>query len=537
MTSPTSPPVTPTNASKKKKDKDPNKKSTGERRRTAKSRENSRGGDEKSSAVSKSAEFKKEKPLDSNSNVSRSGLPSSLSTTTTTTTTTSADSYAPSSVRKVSSPNVVLDALQPNPERTDNADVLFTSIISNKQHTSIRMNEFLKQRPTPEDIGHSTKKKVTLDKLLLNFFKKRRSSAHVPQISSPTDFQHISHVRHDSETGFVGLPPEWDRIIQESGIPKKDLLEHADLILDILRSLDEKRKRRARELPDEEEISSLTLEKLVNQKDDPEQVYKISGHEIGEGSGGVVYVARDVRTNQKVAIKRLNLKNQKREELAAEIYIMKTSSHENIVKYLDSYLTNDQLWVVMELMEGGNLAEILEYHKVIQLTEQQMKWIVLNTVRGLCHIHEKHRIHRDIKSDNILLGAEGEVKIADFGFAVQLTKQKSKRKTTLGTPYWMAPELIRGKKYDTKVDVWSLGILMMEMAEGDPPYMDLPTLKALFLISKKGVPGLKEPEKWSEHFRDFVSQCLKMKPSHRPHATDLLQVICTSRRFVFVLRL
>lgn len=143
-------------------------------------------------------------------------------------------------------------------------------------------------------------------------------------------------------------------------------------------------------------------------------------------------------------------------------------------------------------------------------------------LQGLVYIHGKHRIHRDIKSDNILLGRGGRsVKIADFGFATQLTRQDNKRKTTLGTPYWMAPELILGKKYDAKVDVWSLGIVIIELIDGSPPYIDMPSLKALFLISKKGVPGPSKTSNCSADLLDFISQCTKKNPAKRPTALEL----------------
>jgi len=115
------------------------------------------------------------------------------------------------------------------------------------------------------------------------------------------------------------------------------------------------------------------------------------------------------------------------------------------------------------------------------------------------------------------------VKIADFRYAAQLTSQKTKRNTIVGTPYWMAPELIRGQNYDTKVDIWSLGIMVMEMAQGEPPYMEFPPLRALFLITTKGIPDLNEPQKWSQPFREFVSLCLEKDPEKRPSASELLE--------------
>ena len=131
-------------------------------------------------------------------------------------------------------------------------------------------------------------------------------------------------------------------------------------------------------------------------------------------------------------------------------------------------------------------------------------------------------VRRAQKSDNILLNAKGEVKIADFGYAAQLTKKQKKRNTVVGTPYWMAPELIRGFDYGVGVDIWSTGIMVMEMAEGEPPYMEFPPLRALFLITTKGIPDLKEPT-WSPDFRDFVKKCLVKDTQDRPDGATLLR--------------
>ena len=149
--------------------------------------------------------------------------------------------------------------------------------------------------------------------------------------------------------------------------------------------------------------------------------------------------------------------------------------------------------------------------------------MTLQTLQGLKYIHQHHRIHRDIKSDNVLLTSDGQVKIADFGYAAQLTQEKSVRNTIVGTPYWMAPELIRGQNYDKKVDIWSLGIMVMEMAEGQPPYMEFPPLRALFLITTKGIPPLKSDYNWSEDMKNFVAQCLEKDAKTRPSAEDLLK--------------
>jgi len=196
--------------------------------------------------------------------------------------------------------------------------------------------------------------------------------------------------------------------------------------------------------------------------------------------------------------------------------------HPNIVNYINSYIVEDKLWVVMEYMAAGCLTEVLNQFSAVRLTERHIATICLETLRGLNYMHGLNCIHRDIKSDNVLLGANGEVKLADFGYAAQLTKGKGVRTTVVGTPYWMSPELIHGNNYDTKVDIWSLGIMCMEMAEGEPPYIDLTPLRALFMITTKGIPGLREPQSWSPEFKHFVSQCLLIHSPDRPSAATLL---------------
>jgi len=272
------------------------------------------------------------------------------------------------------------------------------------------------------------------------------------------------------------------------------------------------------DFPEEKQVN---LQDLLS-KDDPNGLY--SGQKkIGEGAAGEVFLATDTR-GKKVAIKKMPLNNQNMKLLVTEIGIMKSSVHPNIVQYFDSYMVTDQIWVVMEFMGGGCLTEVLEqYENGVHMNEMQIAEVCRSTVAGLAYIHSLHRIHRDIKSDNILIGEDGAVKLADFGYAAQLTQQKQKRNTIVGTPYWMAPELIRGQNYDFKVDIWSLGIMCMEMAEGEPPYMEFPPLRALFLITTKGIPDLKDPAKWSNDMRDFLSKCLDKESDTRPDADTLLK--------------
>ncbi|KAI1281283.1 kinase-like domain-containing protein [Xylaria sp. FL0933] len=286
----------------------------------------------------------------------------------------------------------------------------------------------------------------------------------------------------------------------------------------------------------EKEVMAKLIEAVS--KDDPNMSYS-KQKKIGQGASGSVYVAkvkegaispvaREVLRNSgpraQVAIKQMDLAHQPRKELIVnEIMVMKDSKHRNIVNFLDAFLrnSNSELWVVMEYMEGGALTDVIDNNPVI--TEEQISTICLETCRGLQHLHSQNIIHRDIKSDNVLLDARGNVKITDFGFCAKLTETKSKRATMVGTPYWMAPEVVKQKEYGPKVDIWSLGIMAIEMIESEPPYLNEEPLKALYLIATNGTPRLKKPEKLSKELKAFLSVCLCVDVKSRASADELLQ--------------
>ncbi|KAH8673704.1 kinase-like domain-containing protein [Xylariales sp. PMI_506] len=286
----------------------------------------------------------------------------------------------------------------------------------------------------------------------------------------------------------------------------------------------------------EKEVMQKLIE--VVSKDDPNLSYS-KQKKIGQGASGSVYVAKvkegavsrvanDVLAAQgpraQVAIKQMDLAHQPRKELIVnEIMVMKDSKHRNIVNFLDAFLRNNnsELWVVMEYMEGGALTDVIDNNPVI--TEEQISTICLETCRGLQHLHSQQIIHRDIKSDNVLLDARGSVKITDFGFCAKLTETKSKRATMVGTPYWMAPEVVKQKEYGPKVDIWSLGIMAIEMIESEPPYLNEEPLKALYLIATNGTPRLKKPEKLSKELKAFLSVCLCVDVKSRASSDELLQ--------------
>lgn len=262
---------------------------------------------------------------------------------------------------------------------------------------------------------------------------------------------------------------------------------------------------------------------------DPTKKYR-SLIKIGQGASGGVYTAFEVGTNKCVAIKQMNLEQQPKKDLIInEILVMKDSKHKNVVNFMDSFLVKGDLWVVMEYMEGGSLTDVVTFN---MMSEGQISAVCRETLHGLQFLHSKGVIHRDIKSDNILLSMEGSIKLTDFGFCAQINESHMKRTTMVGTPYWMAPEVVTRKEYGRKIDIWSLGIMAIEMIEGEPPYLTESPLRALYLIATNGTPAIKEEHNLTSIFKDFLFFALKVDPEKRASAHDLLKVSLIESRSV-----
>jgi hypothetical protein len=327
-------------------------------------------------------------------------------------------------------------------------------------------------------------------------------------ISPPSDFKREIHVTIDpqSSTGFVGIPEEWKVILESNGFSVNQTAQDEEILLHGIEILTENQFRKQGQLSDYlvDEDPTTIFGKMIR---------------LDEGACATVFRGVHLPTGRVCAVKIIkDTENTAEETLLNEIGIMNSCKHENIVQYIGAYLHEKQLWIAMEFLEGGKLTDLVMR---IEFNEREIAYICREVLKALAYLHKEKLLHRDIKSDNILIGSGGEVKLADFGFCVELIDNK--RKTVIGTPYWMAPEVVVGKPYDGKIDVWSLGIMALEMTDGDPPHMHLPPLRALYEIAKQPAPKVQDPSKWSLLFQDFIDCCLKKDQTERSTAAELLK--------------
>ncbi|XP_068261149.1 myosin-IIIa isoform X2 [Nyctibius grandis] len=268
---------------------------------------------------------------------------------------------------------------------------------------------------------------------------------------------------------------------------------------------------------------------------DPSDTWEII-ETIGKGTYGKVFKVLNKKNGSKAAVKILDPIHDIDEEIEAEYNILKAlSDHPNVVKFYGMYYkkdvkNGDQLWLVLELCNGGSVTDLVKgfLKRGERMNELIIAYILREALMGLQHLHENKTIHRDIKGNNILLTTEGGVKLVDFGVSAQLTSTRLRRNTSVGTPFWMAPEVIACEQqldssYDARCDAWSLGITAIELGDGDPPLADLHPMRALFKIPRNPPPTLQQPELWSPEFNDFINKCLTKDYEKRPTVSSLLQ--------------
>ncbi|KAL7852614.1 hypothetical protein SRHO_G00183990 [Serrasalmus rhombeus] len=259
----------------------------------------------------------------------------------------------------------------------------------------------------------------------------------------------------------------------------------------------------------------------------PEEVWEIIG-ELGDGAFGKVYKAQNKQSGILAAAKVIDTKTEEElEDYMVEIDILASCDHHHIVKLLDAFYFEDKLWILIEFCAGGAVdAVMLELER--PLTEPQIRVVCKQTLEALLYLHESKIIHRDLKAGNILLTLDGEVKLADFGVSAKNTKTLQRRDSFIGTPYWMAPEVVmcetsKDRPYDYKADIWSLGVTLIELAQVEPPNHEMNPMRVLLKIAKAEPPTLMQPSKWSPEFSDFLKRALDKNVDNRWSAAQLLQ--------------
>jgi len=380
-----------------------------------------------------------------------------------------------------------------------------------------------------------------------------RNAAHGPSnaesvVYPVTKIEYITQkvtVTFNAQSGYSGLSNEWKEVLRNYGFTERYFYEHHNEVLHLLRFHSYLQQAENSEDPSipivihpaPKHKHPIDIEEVINKDVSPEYLYE-DFELLGSGTFGEVYLATNIRSRQKVAIKKMLLTPKREPLFISEINVQRNTEHPNVVKLFDAYRVENYIWVALEFMENGNLYEIFKEMEASNrtLSEPQIAYVISETLKALSYIHGMHRIHRDIKSDNILLGKNAEIKLADFGYAVQLSDEEEKRNTICGSPYWMAPEIIQGERYAKQVDIWSLGIMLIECCDLQPPYILEPPSKALLLISSNPSPRMRNPDKWSNELNDFLSLCLSKDPQERPQAIELLQhpfllTICPATEF------
>lgn len=315
-----------------------------------------------------------------------------------------------------------------------------------------------------------------------------------------------------SVVDYNSLPKQAKDMANVADLSSQVIDQNFEVFADIIRFVS-----KDKIIPNRKERYQVTFE-----KGDPNAIYKVESTVTGSGGYGSVFIARNIKTKQLVAVKKTenkSIKDFKRN--TNELCLLKACQHQNVVRFIEAYNLTDlhEIWAVMEYMEGGTLHSLINKGK--KLKESHIAYIVKDVLEGLKKIHSLFIAHRDIKSHNIMLTMMGDVKLVDFGFAVDLREEGGRK--VVGTSFWMAPEIIRREPISVAVDVWSLGITVMEMVNGEPPNSEN-AVKAMFLAATGATkPQFRDPGICSSELVDFVDCCLQSNPTKRKTCEELLQ--------------
>jgi len=331
---------------------------------------------------------------------------------------------------------------------------------------------------------------------------------------------------------FEDLPKDLQKVVKGTKIPKELYSRHLEIILNILQfqckvkfqSVEEKKRNMICPVnsppPKTLDHRPIIDQDLLLSPENPKELYKTLKEE-GKGGFGTVFKAVSKLEGEKdkiVAIKVMPHGNEKERKFnIAELSFLSFCKHPNIVKYYRSYKCDDELWAIMEYMEGGTLNQAVKNYS---FQEGQVAYVAREMLRGIEYLHSENFVHRDLKSSNVMMTVKGQIKLIDFGLCVDISN--GMKASMVGSPFWMPPEMIQRKPHDYKVDIWSLGICLMECANGHAPNSKNST-RAMFVAATEGYPDpFEKPKLWSKDFKDFLSLCLQMEPENRPTASQLL---------------